>query len=173
MRWAYGLGGWVGSDSALSALREQLLELRDDLLHAPHVRVDPERPAEVGEGALGLVELQVDLPVTGEGPEVGRVSLHHLIAVLERLLVLAHEEVDGGPLVPGFREVGFSLDRLREGLHRGRAVAAAHLLQDGQRGPRAAHVRPTSLRNAASSSVATPSRLASSALEPASSPTTT
>ncbi len=45
--------------------------------------------------------------------------------------------------------------------------------QDGERRVQAPHARPTSLRKAASSSVGTFRRLASSALEPASSPTTT
>jgi hypothetical protein len=110
-------------------LGQQLLDLGDDLRDAAHVRIDAQGPAEVVERPLRLIEPQVDLPVAGQGPEVGGVALHDLVAVVERLLVLAHQEVDGRALVPGLGEVGLSLDDAAEGLHRARPVAAVHLLQ--------------------------------------------
>src|SRR4030095_5089947 len=116
------------SDGALAPLHERTLELGDDLRDTAQVRVDAEGLPEVVEGALRLIELEVDLAVAGQGPEVARVALHHLVAVLERLLVLAHQEIDGGPLVPAFREVGPPLDDRGERGDGGRSLAAAHLL---------------------------------------------
>src|ERR1044072_3804129 len=130
-----GIDGWIGSDSAFSPLGQQLLDLGDDLLDAAHVGVDAERPPEVGERALRLVHPEVDLPVAGERPEVGRVPLHDLVAVVEGLLVLPQQEVDGGAPVPALPDVRLAVDDPGEGLHRARAVAAIHLLDAGLHQP--------------------------------------
>src|SRR4029450_3443058 len=116
------------SDGALAPLHERALELGDDLRDAAPVRVEPEGLPEVVGGGLRRIEVEVDLAVAGQGPEVARVALHHLVAVLERLLVLAHQEVDGGALVPAFRALGPPLGDWGDRGDGGGSLAAAHLL---------------------------------------------
>src|SRR5262249_54064863 len=90
--------GWL--DGALALLDDDLLQLFDGDLDAPKVRIDLERALEVVERQLRLVEGQVDLPVAREDAPVLRVSLDDLVAVVERLVVFADQEVDGRALVP-------------------------------------------------------------------------
>ena len=80
-----------------------------------------------------LIELQIDHPVTAQRSEVVRIALHHLVAVGERLLILAQEVIDRRPLVPPFGELRTTLDDLGEGLHGELAPTSAHLLDaDGE-----------------------------------------
>ena len=111
---------------------EEDLELLDDQLDLLHVGIDGEGSLEVRQGALGLAQLEIDLPVAGERAEVDGVALHHLVAIVEGLVVLAHEVVDGRPLVPALRELGLPLDDAGEDRDRGGALAQAQLL-DAQR----------------------------------------
>src|SRR5713101_3125740 len=84
--------------------------------------------ALLDEHLLGLTEPEIDLAVAAEHAPVVRVALHHLVAVLERFLVLSGQEINGGALVPAFREVGPRLDDSGEGLDGAGGIAAAHLL---------------------------------------------
>src|SRR5712692_7131548 len=115
-------------DGALALLDEHLLELFDHGFDLREVGIDPEGPLEVREGLLGLAEPEIDLAVAAEHAPVLRVAPHHLVAVLERFLVLPGQEIDGGALVPTFREVGPLLDDLGKGLEGARGIVASHLL---------------------------------------------
>src|SRR5712692_2235812 len=115
-------------DGALALLDEHLLELFDHGFDLREVWIDLEGPLEIREGLLGLTEPEIDLAVAAEHAPVVRVALHHLVAVLERFLVLSRQEIDGGALVPAFREVRPRLDDFGEGLDGARGIAAAHLL---------------------------------------------
>src|SRR5882762_1859629 len=115
-------------DGALALLDEHLLELFDHGFDLPEVGIDLEGALEVGEGLLGLAEAEIDLAVAAEHAPVLRVALDDLVAVLQRLLVLSRQEVDGGALVPALREVGPRPDYLGEGLDGALGVTGAHLL---------------------------------------------
>ena len=56
---------------------------------------------------LLVLELQVDLAQPGERAEVAGIALEHLVAVGDRLAVVAGEVVDRGAAVPAFGELGF------------------------------------------------------------------
>src|SRR5215475_246061 len=118
----------VRLDGALALFDDDLLQLLDHPLDLPQVGIDGEGPLEVHEGLFRLVELHVDLPVARQHAPVLRVALDHLVAVLERLVVLPDEEVHGRPLVPAFRELGLAADDLAEGGDGGLRLAVIHLL---------------------------------------------
>ncbi len=59
---------------------------------------------------------------------MARVAAEHLVAVGDGALVVPGEEVDGGALVPSFREVGLALDDLREAGDRRLVLSGLHLL---------------------------------------------
>src|SRR5262245_43269816 len=70
-----------GSDGALALVADQLAQVGDGGFHALEVRVHLERALEVLEGALGLVEGQVDLAVARQRAPVIRVALDDLVAI--------------------------------------------------------------------------------------------
>src|SRR5262245_46522959 len=115
-------------NGALALLDHDLLELSDHGLDLLEVGIHGEGALEVAEGLLRLVQLQVDLPVAGQRPPVLRVALDHLVAVLQRLVVVADQEVDGRALVPALRELGLEPDDLAEGGDGRLALALVHLL---------------------------------------------
>src|SRR3989338_4599436 len=106
------------SDRPPAALDEELSQRVHGLAHLVQVRVHVERLFEVRQRQRRLAELQVDHAVAGQGAEVVRIALHDLVAVGERLLILAQEVVDRGALVPALGEVRAALYDLREGLGR-------------------------------------------------------
>src|SRR5262245_32100909 len=114
-------------NGALALLDHDLLELSDHGLDLLEVGIHGEGALEVAEGLLRLVQLQVDLPVAGQRPPVLRVALDHLVAVLQRLVVVADQEVDGRALVPALRELGLEPDDLAERGNGGLALALVHL----------------------------------------------
>src|SRR5215510_555563 len=122
-------------DGALALLDDDLLELLDHALDLLQVGIDGEGALEVPEGLLRLVELHVDLAISGEHPPVLRVPLDHLVAVLQRLVVFADEKVDGRPLVPALRELGLAPDNLAEGADGGLGLAVVHLLYPDREEP--------------------------------------
>src|SRR5262252_5225315 len=122
-------------DGALALLDDDLLELLDHALDLLQVGIDGEGALEVHKGLLRLVELDVDLAITGQRPPVLGVPLDHLVAVLQRLVVLADEEVDGRPLVPAFRELGLAPDDLAEGADGGLGLTVVHLLHPDREEP--------------------------------------
>src|SRR5215471_2761213 len=122
-------------NSALALLDDDLLELLDHALDLLQVGIDDEGPLEVHKGLLRLVELHVNLAITGQRAPVLGVPLDHLVAVLQRLVVLADEEVDGRPLVPAFRELGLAPDDLAEGADGSLGLTVVHLLHPDREEP--------------------------------------
>src|SRR5262245_22121685 len=114
------------SDRALACLAETVLDQIDALLHTWHVGIDRERTLEVFERPLQLAALHVDQAISGQRAEVMGIALHHLVAVAQRLIEIAHEVISGGALVPAFREVGTHLDDAREGIDRRPHLAIVH-----------------------------------------------
>src|SRR5437762_2359294 len=117
--WVAGISGWWPAlrrlNGPFALLDERLLELLDHGIELAEVGVHRDRALEVGERLLGLVEVEVDLPVAGERPPVLRVALDYLVAIAERLVVVADQEVDGGALVPSLRKLRLEPDDLGEG----------------------------------------------------------
>src|SRR5215471_13275340 len=122
-------------NSALALLDDDLLELLDHALDLLQVGIDAESTLEVHEGLLRLVELHVNLAITGQRAPVLGIALDHLVAVLQRLVVLADEEVDGRPLVPAFRELGLAPDDLAEGADGSLGLTVVHLLHPDREEP--------------------------------------
>src|SRR5436853_3336973 len=82
-------------DRLAASLQQLGLEGFDRLLDRREIGVHGQRLLEVLHRAAGLVQLDVDHAVAGQRSPVIRIARQHLVAVGQRLAVLAEDEVDG------------------------------------------------------------------------------
>ncbi len=91
-----------------STIFPALLQHPDVELDPDHVRVHFERAPEPGERRFLVLEREMDLAEAGERAEVARIALQHLVAVGDRLAVVAGEVIDRGAAVPALGVFRFS-----------------------------------------------------------------
>src|SRR3954452_19715807 len=116
------------SCTALAALLQQALGCANAEFHAGHVGVHFERALPVVDRTLVLLELKINLAVTGKRAEIQRSALHHFIAIRERASKLSGEKEGGGARVPTRAEASLALDALRKRGNRPVQVTGTHLL---------------------------------------------
>jgi 3-hydroxyisobutyrate dehydrogenase-like beta-hydroxyacid dehydrogenase len=108
----------VSVDRLLAALAQLVADQGHALLDPLHVRIDRQRTFEVLQRPFQLAALHVDQAVAGQGAEVIRIALDHLVAVLQRLVGIAHQIVGRGALVPALGKVRTLVDHAGESVDR-------------------------------------------------------
>src|SRR5262249_45949629 len=100
----------------------------DQLGGALEIGIDVDRAAEELECELGIAEPKRDLSRARERAVVIGIALEHLVAILQRGLVLAQHEVDRRALVPALGEIRLARDDGAKGCQRVVEPGRLHLL---------------------------------------------